>query len=126
MWQVTIPDFILPSVNKLLNSEKWLRTRIKRDAAFVIQSYCWMAKVTAAHGKRRVSFLVELENMRRAPDPDNCWKILLDSLVSGKMLLDDRAKYVELGSAIVRRGPATQSTIFIEDLSSGDQKSCGK
>lgn len=116
MWKVTISGFIIPSVNKLALCTIQRREQIRRRSADTILDFCRQAKVPLANGKRRVGFLIELSDMRKAPKPDNCWKVLLDSLVSCGLLLDDQPENVELGLSIVRRGLFTQSTIFIEDL----------
>lgn len=116
MWQVVIPEFVIPSVNRLLNTERYIRAKIKRQATDMILTYCHLAKVPLAKGKRRVGFLVQLDDMRKAPDPDNCWKILLDALVVGGFLRDDRAEWVELGFSFVRKGLFTQTIICIEDI----------
>lgn len=113
---IDLPGFVPVSVNRLMNGHWAKRKRLKdSDASFVAYS-CLAAQIPPAEGKRRVSCFIQVSGRRRSPDPDNVLKSLLDALVRCRMLIDDSAKYIELGSIQVVRGEKTTTTVTLEDI----------
>jgi hypothetical protein len=52
----------------------------------------------------------------RPIDPDGIWKSLCDALVAAGLLVDDSARWCELGSFTQTRGAAKATRIVLTDL----------
>lgn len=91
--------------------------RRKKGDFSLIKAHALLAGVPAALGKRRVSLVITLTARMRQADPDAYWKSLLDALVRARLLVNDTATFVELGSVTYapERGRLS-TTIVLEDL----------
>lgn len=115
-WEVEIPGFIPPSVNRLLTTHWSKASRIKKKAANQVVFACMCAGVPMAKGKRRVGFTATVTNLSHAPDPDNLYKCLLDALKRAGAIVDDHSSYCELGQARVEKGKVRGTKIYLEDV----------
>lgn len=113
-WRVEIPDWTPPTVNDLLRGHWVKKYRLKKAAAKLVAGYCVLAGVPEADGPRKVSLRLEGWPAGNLPDPDNLWKVLLDSLVSCRRLIDDSSEWCELGDVEVLRSKRRRTVILIE------------
>lgn len=107
-----------PSVNLLLKSHWGAANRMKRAVKNRIWAEALAAKprLTAATGRRRVGVEVTVSGRSGMPDGDNILKALLDALKANGLILDDSARWCELGEVAVRRGPRKGTKITLEDI----------
>jgi hypothetical protein len=117
-WSIEIPGFVPPSVNRLLGLHWGKRGRVKRGVAdtIALASYASGDPVPDAVRKRRVSVSVTVSGRGGLIDPDNALKCLLDALKANRLLVDDSAKWCEIGEVTVERGPETRTRIILEDI----------
>lgn len=104
-YEIEIERWHPTRLNELLGLP-WSRARRKHRDADMVAGYCLQRHVTRATGKRRVSLTIGLGPRERGGDPDCYWKSLLDALVKCGALVDDSAKWVDLGAVeYVREKP---------------------
>jgi hypothetical protein len=117
-WSIEIPGFVPPSVNRLLGLHWGKRGRVKRGVAdtIALASYASGDPVPDAVRKRRVGVSVTVSGRGGLPDPDNVLKVLLDALKVNRLVVDDSAKWLEVGEIRVERGPETRTIIRLEDV----------
>ena len=114
-WEVVVPSWTPPSLNKLLRMHWATRYRMGRVINRRIALACLVAKVPPATVKRRVSITLGYARKCRALDEDNAVKLLLDALVKAGALVDDSPEWLERGPYAVRfDGQATY--LEIEDV----------
>jgi hypothetical protein len=114
-WEVVLP-FHPTRLNVLMRMHWSRRGRTAADEALVIGWSCNLAGVPPAKGKRRVSMRLTLAGRDKRSDPDARWKTTLDGLVKAGRLVDDSARWVELGPVEFERGAERKTTLFIEDV----------
>jgi hypothetical protein len=114
-WEVRLPIY-LTSLNKLMRMHWSRRAGVLKDEAMVILWFCDLAGVPRATGKRRVSQRITLVGRNKACDPDNMNKSMLDGLVKAGRLIDDSARWAELGSVSFYRGREIETHLLIEDI----------
>ena len=115
--RITIPDFRFVTLNEMNSAKHWgKRARLKqRDREFV-WAYSKQQDTPQATGKRRVSLEITLRGRGQVTDPDALWKSCNDALVLCDMLVDDSAKWCELGTVTHVCGEECQTVIILEDL----------
>jgi len=107
-----------PSVNRLLAAHWATAARIKR----AVKDQVAVARLTAtepipdATGKRRVKIAVTVAGRSGMPDPDNVLKCLMDALKANRLIVDDSARWCEVGAVDVGRGKARRTVIILEDI----------
>src|SRR5690349_16588440 len=84
-------------VNELVGVHWAKAAKFKRLDRQMIAVYAHKAGIPRATGRRRVSLEIAGPWRGRTPDPDNCWKSVLDACVAAGLLLDDTASKVEMG-----------------------------
>jgi Holliday junction resolvase RusA-like endonuclease len=109
-----VPDFLPTSANRLMRMHYSARNRALKGDAELVAVYALQAGVAKAVGKRRLRMTFTSNDS--LPDPDNCLKSLLDSLVKARLLLDDSPSYVELAAVSVKRGERRMTTVELEDV----------
>jgi Holliday junction resolvase RusA-like endonuclease len=118
-WVLSIPNWTPPSVNRLWKASHWsVGHRIKQQVGRTIYG-AWLVSrpaVMCATGKRRVSVAVTVAGRGGMIDPDNALKTLLDGLVKNHLLVDDSARYCEIGVVRVERGKEKGTVVTLEDL----------
>jgi hypothetical protein len=72
--------------------------------------------IAEAKGRRRVGVAVTVAGCGRLLDPDNMLKALFDGLVANRMLVDDSARWCQIGDVSVARGKAKRTVITLEDI----------
>lgn len=118
-WEIAIAGWVPPSLNRLVYRHWAAARRIKKAAMEVVILHCHVAGVPRATGRRRVSVAVTVKQKSHAIDPDNALKVLLDALVRAGVLVDDSARWCELGPVTVAVG-AKGTRLTVEDLEGGD------
>lgn len=113
-WEVVIPGWCPPSLNRLLRRHWSVVSRAKREAEGKVAGACAAAGVHRAMGRRRVSLSVFRADGKHA-DGDNLWKSILDGLVKVGALVDDGPRWLEAGPYLAAPGE-TRTVIAIEDL----------
>jgi Holliday junction resolvase RusA-like endonuclease len=113
--RLAIPNWIPATLNQWDGRHWSVRARLKKADRDLVAWYAREQEIPKATGKRRVSLEIVLGPRGRKSDPDAYWKSVLDALVSCQALLDDSAKWVELGQVTFSRGPRG-SAITLEDL----------
>ncbi len=116
IWTIEIPGWIPYSTNRMIRAHWGKATKYKRAAYAAIDAMAFNAGVPQARGKRRVSVTVTVSGRGRLPDADNMLKCLLDGLTYCGVLVDDSAKWCELGEVRVERGATRGTVIVLEDL----------
>ena len=115
-WRVTIANYLPPRINEW-DGRRWaVRARIKKTCYEMIASYVLMADVPKATSRRRVSLELTIGPLGRGMDPDAFLKATLDALVACGALVDDSARWCELGTPTVERGPEPRTVIVLEDV----------
>lgn len=113
-WTVKVPGWRPMAVNEMLGPNKFVRSRgKKKDRDVVALAFKDVPKAT---GKRRVSLLVTLGPRQRGHDIDAYWKSLLDAIKHAGIIKDDRKEWCEIMPVRFDRGPATATTITVEDV----------
>lgn len=101
------------SVNRLLNKHWAAAARIKKgDRELIgqlVRDQC--IREPGPEVARRINLYVTLKKGQRAPDPDNCWKVLVDSLVHAGVLRDDAPKWFLQGHLVWARSDDTRMTV---------------
>lgn len=105
-----------PSVNRLWKQHWSVGHRLKKDAAARVFCAAVTGSVGAAYGKRRVGVTVTVAGRGGMPDPDNVLKVLLDALVANGLLVDDSARWCEIGEVAVVRGAAKRTDVVLQDI----------
>lgn len=124
-YTITIPNWNPPSLNTWDGRHWAVRARAKSATAELIKTYCLVAGVRPATGKRRVTLMIVLGKGQRANDPDNYWKATLDALKRCGAILDDRRQCVETPPVRFRRATQRATILQLEDLEDGDD-TCGR
>lgn len=116
VYELRIADWMPTPLNRLLGAHWGTRARLKRHDRELISYEVQIQGVRSATGKRRVSVCITLPPRRRAVDPDAIWKVLLDSLVRAQLLVNDSARWCELGGVEFSRGEKLETVIRLEDV----------
>lgn len=112
---IHIPNYSLPSLNKITNRSHWaVKRRIKDGVTQMVAAY--ITGIPKAEGRRQVQLCVTLGKGQRGLDDDNYRKMLLDSLVSLRLLKDDSRKWVEFPPVIFDRAQYPATTIKLIDI----------
>ncbi len=113
---LTIDGWMPCRLNTLLRLHWSIRNASLKLDAQVLAVEAREQGITKATGRRRVS--LEIRHQRRVtpPDPDSLWKSLLDGLVKCRLLVDDSAKFCELGPVSVVAADGRGMTVVLEDL----------
>jgi Holliday junction resolvase RusA-like endonuclease len=118
-WLLLVDDWTPPSVNKLWKAPHWsVGHRLKRIAADTIAVALLRASrpIPKATARRRVGIAVRVAGRGGMPDPDNVLKVTLDALKANGMIVDDSARWCEVGTVTVARGPDRFTMISLEDI----------
>lgn len=116
-WQIVLDGFTPPSVNRLLTSHWAIGHRLKnavKDRIACGRMMC--GPIPDATGRRRVSVAVTVAGRGGMVDPDNTLKSLLDALVANRLIVDDSARWIEIGSVTVERGVVKRTVVTLEDV----------
>jgi Holliday junction resolvase RusA-like endonuclease len=111
-----IPHWRPTALNRILYSTVRARIALKRADAEIVRGYALLTGTPAATGPRRVSLEITLHGRQREADVDAYWKIVLDALVSAKLLLGDDIRSARLGEVSYRRGGDWGTAIVLEEL----------
>lgn len=116
--RIVIPNWRPARDNELINCHWRTKHKRKSEDAQIVAAYCREAEVPHALDKRRVSLEIRLTAKQKEADPLAYCKSLLDALVNCRMLIDDKAEFMEWGGVTYSRGkplvPGT--TIILEDM----------
>ncbi len=116
---LVLPGYTPVSVNRLLSGH-WAKAKRVKDAdRELVRHFCGeQGLLGSGTGKpRRIHLHVTLARGQRAPDPDNCWKVLIDSLVHAGVLQDDAPRWFQQGGVFWARSPDRRMTVVeIVDL----------
>ena len=114
-YRITIPDFRFTPLNQL--GWHWgKRSRLKKQDRDFVWAYSLLLGIPQATTKRRVSLEITITGRQQETDPDALWKSCLDALVKNSRLMDDSAKWCELGTVTYTRGEKTETVIVLEDI----------
>lgn len=113
--QLTIPDYLPPTLNVLLRMHWSYRRFNQRVANDLVSAYAQLSGIPKARHRRRVS--IHFESRRPPADPDARLKLLLDALVAAGLLVDDSPTWLELGAIVSIKGSVRRTTITLEDQS---------
>lgn len=113
--ELTISGWTPTRLNQLFGHWRKAHQLKKLDRQMIVLA-ARLAGLPPATGKRRVDLLLTLGPRQRPGDPDGLWKSLLDGLVAAGCLIDDSARWVELGAVEFERNTASASTIFLTDV----------
>jgi hypothetical protein len=111
-------------VNVLLRADKYTRCRLLHEDAELIAAEALnqrLTRTTRRKGdsvRRRVSLLIRYRKGETAPDPDACWKSLLDGLVYARLLVNDDRHWLEIGGVSYEEAPRRGVVVTLEDLPS--------
>ena len=114
--EIRIPGWMPTPLNRLMNVHWSTRRRMKTSDSALIKISVAHWRVPIATGKRRVSLRITLPPRKRSVDPDSLWKSLLDALVHCGALVNDSAKWCELGMVEFVRGDALETVITLDDV----------
>jgi hypothetical protein len=112
---LVIDDWQPHRLNRLLGCHYGTRSRRKRFDREVVALEALSRRIPPASDCRRVDVTVTLAPRQRAGDPDGWWKSLLDALVAAGLLVDDSARWCELGEVRFERGRKRRTTITLTD-----------
>ncbi len=115
-WEIAIPGWSPTPLNKLLGVHWGTRSKRKRGDRETVSRAVAQLGVPPAQGKRRVSLRITLPKGKRRTDPDSLWKTLLDAAKHAKLIRDDTADLVEMGTVAYERGENLKTIILIEDV----------
>jgi hypothetical protein len=116
-WVIEIPYWHPIRINDLLSMHWGERIKVKKCQHYLIAVEAWAARIPIAEGvKRRVTLTIVLGPRQKGGDPDAYWKVLLDSLVKCKVLVNDSKEYVDLAPVQYQRAENEATIILIEDL----------
>lgn len=113
--QLVLPQFTPTPLNRLMRGRRRDRIRLARGDRDLVAHYAREQEIPRAETPRRVSLVVTMPEGTRRPDPDSLWKSLLDALVEAGLLVNDSARWVELGTIKWDRGER-QTTVSLENL----------
>jgi hypothetical protein len=117
--RIEIPQWRPASLNDMLCCHWTTANRLKKSDRETITAYSIKSEIPKAEGKRRVSLEIHISGRQQEADPDAYWKSLLDGLTRCGMLVDDQAKYCQMGTVTYYReeSPEARKTIVVlEDL----------
>lgn len=113
VWKFAIPGYLPPSLNTTLR-QHWSK---RKKECQRIDNHFGLAKIffgiPNAQCRRRVDLVMRGTKPR---DYDNCWKMLLDSLVRLGLLIDDSAKFVECGKIDFKQRGGKELQVILTDL----------
>jgi hypothetical protein len=115
-WEVEIPGFRPISLNVLLRTHWAKRTGLAASTLLIVGYHLKSAGVPKAAGRRRVGMRITLAGRDKPLDDDNAWKLVLDTCVATRVLVDDRREYVERTPVEYDRGPHRKTVIILEDI----------
>lgn len=109
-------------LNVLLRADKYARCRLLHEDAELIAALALnqrLTRTTRREGdavRRRVSLTIRYRTGDRTPDPDACWKSLLDGLVYARLLVNDDRHWLELGTVCFEEAARRGLVVTLEDL----------
>lgn len=112
----TIPNWRPARDNELINCHWRTKHKRKKADAETVGVYAMVAKVPPAIDKRRVSLEITLKGRQQQADPLAYAKSLLDALVACRLLIDDKAQFMEWAGVMYKRGKDAGTTIVLEDI----------
>jgi Holliday junction resolvase RusA-like endonuclease len=116
IYTLEIPRWRPALLKELMCSVKG-KIRLKKRDREMVCAYALQAKIPRATGTRRVSLHVTLGKGMREFDVDAWQQSGLDAMKHAGLIMDDSARYVELGSVTFSRDPSRWGTmITLEDL----------
>lgn len=86
---------------------------MKKADVFMINAYS--KNIPKAAKKRKVQLIIEMAPKQRCADVDSFWKVVLDSLVKCKLLVDDNPKHCEIMPVEFVRGVRKSTTIILHE-----------
>lgn len=98
---INIPNWNIPSVNKIMGRNPHKANRIKTGATQMIGFYA--KGIPQAAGKRLV-VIEHTQPLGRLPDPENLFKICHDSLKNLRLIIDDASSKLDFVKPIVKYG----------------------
>jgi hypothetical protein len=113
-WTTRIDDWIPWSDNQLNGAHWGKKNRMKKGTGEIVSLACFW--IPSARGKRSVRVHIVLPPKKRAPDPTNLWKDLLDGLKRCGMLLDDSGKWCRAEPIEFSRGERLVTFITITEM----------
>ena len=113
-YRITVPNWQPTRLNEVRGRHWSLGHRAKLIAIGLLAAYGRYA--SPALRKRSVRLIITLGPRQRGADPDAYWKILLDALVSLRLLVDDSDRWVRLEPVEYIRGKERATTIELTDL----------
>lgn len=115
---LTLPGFTPTPLNRLMRGRRRDRIRLAKADHDLVCYYAREQGIAKAECPRRVSVEITVAPGQRRCDPDGVWKGLLDSLVAARLLVNDSARWVQLGDVTWGRGER-RTVVTLEDLSRG-------
>ncbi len=113
MYEIKIDNYHPTRLNQLMNVH-WSVANKKKKADTLMISAC-SQHIPKALGKRRVELIIEMGSKQRCADVDAFWKVVLDSLVRCRLLVDDHPKHCEIMPVQFPRGKKS-TTIRLHDV----------
>jgi hypothetical protein len=115
-YRIAIPDW-RPTPDNKLSHTHWAKAKKRKDTdREMVAAYALIADAMPATGKRRVQLEISLVGRQQETDPYAYAKSLLDALVKCRMLIDDKAEFVEWVPAVYSRGTRSEAVIVLTDL----------
>lgn len=107
-----------PSLNRCRGRHWSVEARLKRQTAELLGVHARLNGIPDATGPRRLCVRIVLAPRQREYDDDNPWKVLLDSLKTAHLILDDRRGMVEWSPPTYERGTSEfhGTYLTLEDL----------
>lgn len=113
-WKFTIPAFLPPSGNRLLQMHWGKRTRYKQ-ACYDLVAY-YGRDIPKAKSKRMVLITMVRFGQRKKLDTDNARKIVGDGLVKCGLLMDDGPDFATFAEPVQVRGEGCSTTIQLLEV----------
>ncbi len=113
---LTIDGWHPVRLNTLLRLHWSIRNASLKLDANLLAVEAYKQGIVKAKGKRRVSLAIRHQRGVKAPDPDAFWKSTLDGLVKCRLLVDDSARWCELGPVSVVAAEGRGMTLVLEDM----------
>ncbi len=116
VYKLRITRWLPTSLNRLMRGSYHVQAKRKRIDCNMVCGYCIQNRIPRAQGRRRVDLCLTLQGRDKEHDDDNCWKNLLDNLVTAGMLIDDCRQYCQRGEVTYERGVERGTLITLTDL----------
>lgn len=120
MWEFVIPDWVPPSLNKLISNSRTVNMADRRKARFFVSKYA--KNIPMASGKRGIQIWVQKKSTTKddPPNRDGRAKHLVDALVEDGLLRDDCEKWLLWNPVLEQTGPRQAVRVRLWDIEGDD------